>query len=55
MTNRSGEYICPPAVPESGSELAQNEQLAEDMMRLTRELVNEKTKAGEKGCPLRDY
>lgn len=56
-TDKSGEYICPPAIPEAGSELAQNEQLAEDLMRLTRELVTEKTRKDsvEKGCPMKDY
>lgn len=43
VTKRSGEYICPPATPESGNELAQNEQLAENLMKLTREVVKEKS------------
>lgn len=38
-TTKSGEYICPPAVPESGSELAQDGELGEQLMKLTRELV----------------
>lgn len=41
-TTKSGEYICPPAVPESGSELSQDEALGEQLMKLTRELVTEK-------------
>jgi NAD(P)-dependent dehydrogenase (short-subunit alcohol dehydrogenase family) len=56
-TEKSGEYICPPADPESGSDLAQDEELGEQLMKLTREIVREK--AGEesvdKGCPLKDY
>jgi hypothetical protein len=52
-----GEYLCSPAMPEPGSEPAWNEELGEQLMRLTRELVKEKV--GEdsvgKGCPLKDY
>lgn len=57
VTERSGEYVCPPATVEPGSELAQNEELAEQMMKLTRELVTEKTRSEsvEKGCPMKDY
>ena len=57
VTEKSGEYICPPADPESGSELAQNEELGEQLMKLTREIVQEKTKADsvDKGCPMKDY
>jgi len=57
VTDKSGEYICPPAIPEPGSELAQNEELAEQMMKLTREVVTEKTKKDsvDKGCPMKDY
>lgn len=42
-TTKSGEYICPPAVVESGSPLSQNEELSESLMKLTREIVKEKT------------
>ncbi|KAJ9658319.1 hypothetical protein H2198_003749 [Neophaeococcomyces mojaviensis] len=56
-TERSGEYICPPAMVEPGSELSRDEALGEQLMKLTREIV--KTKFGsesvEKGCPLKDY
>lgn len=53
----SGNYICPPAAFESGSDLAQNEELGEQLMKLTREIVTEKTKADsvDKGCPMKDY
>ena len=56
-TEGSGQYICPPAVPESGTELAQDAELGERLMKLTRELVSEKTKSDsvEKGCPFKDY
>ena len=57
VTTKSGEYICPPAVPESGSAMAQDEQLGENLMKLTRELVKEKTyeDSAAKGCPFKDY
>lgn len=56
-TECSGEYVCPPADVESGSDLAQSEELAEQLMKLTREVVTEKTKADsvDKGCPMKDY
>ena len=56
-TDKSGQYICPPAVPESGSELAQSEELQENLMKLTRDLVKEETfeDSAAKGCPFEDY
>lgn len=56
-TTKSGQYICPPAVPESGNALAQNEALGEQLMKLTREIVKEKTYEDSvaKGCPFADY
>ena len=56
-TQKSGEYICPPATPEPGSELARNDELGEQLMKLTRELVREKfgDESVGKGCPLKDY
>ena len=47
---KSGMYICPPADPEPGSELARNDELGEQLMKLTREIVKEKT-----GEELKDY
>ncbi|GAB7364079.1 hypothetical protein MBLNU230_g4631t1 [Neophaeotheca triangularis] len=57
VTDKSGEYICPPAIPEPGNELAQSQELAEQLMKLTRDLVTEKTKSDsvDKGCPMKDY
>lgn len=53
----SGQYICPPAIPEEGSSLYQDYELAENLMKLTDEIVREKM--GEesvgKGCPLKFY
>lgn len=56
-TMESGKYFCPPAVPEEGSSLYQDYELAERLMRLTEEIVREKL--GEesvgKGCPMKFY
>ena len=41
-TEKGGQYICPPAVVESGSAQSQDEQLGEQLMKLTRELVRER-------------
>ena len=56
-TEKSGQYICPPAVPEPGSAMSQDEELGEQLMKLTRELVKEKTysDSAAKGCPFKDY
>ena len=56
-TDKSGEYICPPAVAEAGSELSQNVELGEQLMKLTREIIKEKTysESAAKGCPFQDY
>ncbi|CAJ0543476.1 Ff.00g037700.m01.CDS01 [Fusarium sp. VM40] len=42
VTDKSGQYICPPAVPEPGNEKSQDEQLGEQLMELTRKIVSEK-------------
>ena len=57
MTQKSGEYICPPAVPEPGSKASQDEELMENLMKLTKDVVMEKTRPDsvEKGCPFRFY
>lgn len=56
-TNNSGEYICPPKTVEAGSELANNAQLGEQLMKLTREIIASKygEQSVQKGCPLKDY
>jgi hypothetical protein len=41
-TERSREYVCPPAVLEKGNALFQKEELAEALMALTRKVVKEK-------------
>ena len=56
-TKQSGQYICPPAVAEPGSQQAQDEELGEQLMKLTVEIVKEKTKSdsADKGCPFHTY
>jgi NAD(P)-dependent dehydrogenase (short-subunit alcohol dehydrogenase family) len=38
----SGEYVCPPAAVEAGSQQSQDEELQEQLMRLTAQLIKEK-------------
>lgn len=54
VTDKGGQYICPPAVPEPGNKLAQDEELGDRLMELTRKVIVEKTKAVEQGCPVDD-
>ncbi|KAI9689349.1 MAG: hypothetical protein M1822_010000 [Bathelium mastoideum] len=56
-TEKTGEYVTPPAIPEPGNELSQNEALGEQLMKLTREIVQSKTapQSSEKGCPFKDF
>jgi hypothetical protein len=55
-TERSGEYICSPAIPEEGSKLYQDDRLAEQLM-LTRRIVKDTMGEGAiKGrCPFEFY
>jgi hypothetical protein len=55
-TDKSGQYICPSAVPEPGSKLAQDDALADRLMELTRKVVMEKTRreSADQGCPFDD-
>ncbi|KAE9977102.1 hypothetical protein BLS_001640 [Venturia inaequalis] len=55
VTEKSGEYVCPPANIEEGSELSRDDALGEQLMKVTRETVMEKTRADVEGCPFRDY
>jgi len=54
-TEGTGEYICPPAIVEKGSELANDEELGERLMELVTRTVKEKTKSEsvDKGCPFK--
>jgi hypothetical protein len=51
------QYICSPATPEPGSEMGQDEELGEQLMKLTKEIVKEETfdQSATKGCPLEFY
>jgi NAD(P)-dependent dehydrogenase (short-subunit alcohol dehydrogenase family) len=55
-TEKSGQYICPPAIVEPGSEKANDAQLGEQLMDLTWKVVREKTKSASaaKGCPFKE-
>ncbi|KAI9739416.1 MAG: hypothetical protein M1818_005104 [Claussenomyces sp. TS43310] len=52
--DKSGEYICSPAIPEGGNQLAQSEELQENLVKLTTEVIKEKMydQSVGKGCPL---
>jgi len=58
-TESSGQYICPPALPEEGNNLFRDRdgKLAEALMALTRKVVMEKMygETVEKGCPVEFY
>jgi NAD(P)-dependent dehydrogenase (short-subunit alcohol dehydrogenase family) len=56
-TDKSGQYICPPAIVEPGSDKANDEQLGEQLMDITWKIVKEKTKSSsaDKDCPFKEY
>lgn len=56
-TEKTGEYICPPAIPEPGNQLMQDAELGEQLMKLTDEIVREKwgVQSVDKGCTLKAY
>lgn len=56
VTNESGLYFCPPAVPEKGTAISEDDELADRLMELTRKIIMEKTKreSADKGCPFDD-
>lgn len=55
-TEKSGQYICPPATVEMGSDKANDVELQERLMDLTWKVVKEKTKSqsADKGCPFKE-
>ncbi|KAF2463669.1 retinol dehydrogenase 12 [Lindgomyces ingoldianus] len=57
VVDKSGLYICPPAIVEKGSDLANDDALGERLMDLTWNIVKEKTKStsADKGCPFKEY
>ncbi|OSS43511.1 hypothetical protein B5807_11901 [Epicoccum nigrum] len=54
-TEKSGQYICPPAIVEQGSDKANDVELGERLMDLTWKTIKEKTKSqsADKGCPFK--
>ncbi|KAF2878332.1 retinol dehydrogenase 12 [Massariosphaeria phaeospora] len=56
-TEKSGQYICPPAIVEKGSELANDDALAEKLMDFTWKVLKEKTGSGiaDQGCPFKQF
>ncbi len=57
MTDKSGQYMCPPAVPESGSGLARDGSLADRVVRLRRQVIMEKmkSKSTDQNCPFEEW
>lgn len=55
-TEKSGQYVCAPCVPEPGSAMSQDDALGDQLMALTRKVVMEKTKrdSADQGCPFDD-
>ncbi|CAE6524379.1 unnamed protein product [Rhizoctonia solani] len=41
-TESTGQYICPPAIPEAGSDLVRNDALGEQLMALTKQILKSK-------------
>ncbi|KAM7205944.1 putative oxidoreductase bli-4, mitochondrial [Rhypophila sp. PSN 637] len=42
MADKSGQWICAPATVETGNEMSQSDQLADDLMNLTRKVISER-------------
>lgn len=53
VTDGSGQYICPPKIVEKGSALYNDDALMDQLMKLTTEIVKDKTfdQSEQKGCP----
>ncbi|OLN92255.1 putative oxidoreductase bli-4, mitochondrial [Colletotrichum chlorophyti] len=43
----SGQFICPPAVPEPGSKQSQDDALGDKLMELTQKILKEKSQQGD--------
>lgn len=56
IPTEGGQYIAPPKIVERGSDKANDMELAERLMKLTAEVVEEKTRSqsSEKGCPFKE-
>jgi hypothetical protein len=44
--------VAPPKITEEGSPKANDMELAEQLMKLTKEVIDQKTHATQKGCPM---
>lgn len=44
--------VTPPKITEKGSPKANDMELAEQLMKLTKEVIDQKTHATQKGCPM---
>ncbi|KAK0740013.1 hypothetical protein B0T18DRAFT_482150 [Schizothecium vesticola] len=47
MADAGGQYLCPPATPESASELAQSDELMENLMNLNEKMWSAERRGGE--------
>lgn len=56
MATDGGQWICAPNKTEAPSALAQSDELADNLMELTRKIVTEKTRPESvaRGCPMDD-
>ncbi|KAK3953019.1 bli-4 protein [Pseudoneurospora amorphoporcata] len=56
MADDGGQWICAPNKTEPPSELAQSDELADNLMALTKKIVTEKTRPESvaRGCPMDD-
>lgn len=56
MANDGGQWICAPNKTEPPSDLAQSDEIADNLMELTRKIVTEKTRPESvaRGCPMDD-
>ncbi|CAE6480449.1 unnamed protein product [Rhizoctonia solani] len=41
-TENTGQYVCPPAIPEAGSDLSRDDALGEQLMSLTKQVLKSK-------------
>lgn len=48
----TGLYIAPPAIVEKGSDKSNDKHLADNLMNLTKKIIDDKTNAKQEGCPL---
>ncbi|UZJ57592.1 hypothetical protein CBS101457_006912 [Exobasidium rhododendri] len=48
----TGQYITPPATIEPGNEKSRDKEMGERLMKLTLQIIAERTDAKQKGCPL---